>query len=130
MSVSNRKWYNFLVIRVRSALSGGAYRIRMQREDDIMLQLAVCDDEKVLRSDLRKILSTELELCGIDHHIEEFASGEELPSVMATTVAPASAANRQARTVRVEYRGKLMPMRTSSGPTRTICSYSSLVEEV
>lgn len=43
-----------------------------------MLQLAVCDDEKVFRSDLRKILSTELELCGIDYHIEEFASGEEL----------------------------------------------------
>lgn len=45
-----------------------------------MLQLAVCDDEKVFRSDLRKILSTELELCGIDYHIEEFASGEELVS--------------------------------------------------
>lgn len=34
MSVSNRKWYNFLVIRVRSALSGGAYRIRMQRAEE------------------------------------------------------------------------------------------------
>lgn len=43
-----------------------------------MLQLAVCDDEKVFRSDLRKILGTELELCGIDYHISEFASGEEL----------------------------------------------------
>lgn len=44
-----------------------------------MLQLAVCDDERVFRSDLRKILGTELELCGIDYHISEFASGEELP---------------------------------------------------
>ena len=34
LSVSNRKWYNFLVIRVRSALSGGAYRIRMQRAEE------------------------------------------------------------------------------------------------
>lgn len=34
MSVSNRKWYNFLVIRVRSALSGGAYRIRIQRAEE------------------------------------------------------------------------------------------------
>lgn len=52
--------------------------MRMQREEDTMLQLAVCDDEKIFRSDLRKILGTELELCGIDYHIEEFASGEEL----------------------------------------------------
>ena len=43
-----------------------------------MLQLSVCDDEKVFRSDLRKILGTELELCGIDYHISEFTSGEEL----------------------------------------------------
>lgn len=43
-----------------------------------MLQLAVCDDERVFRSDLRKILGTELELCGIDYHISEFTSGEEL----------------------------------------------------
>ena len=41
-----------------------------------MLQLAVCDDEKVFRSDLRKILGTELELCGIDYHISEFISQE------------------------------------------------------
>ncbi len=43
-----------------------------------MLELAVCDDEKVFRSDLRKILSRELELCGIRYLIREFASGEEL----------------------------------------------------
>ncbi len=43
-----------------------------------MLQLAVCDDEKVYRSDLKRIIGTELQLCGIDYHIEEFSSGEEL----------------------------------------------------
>ena len=43
-----------------------------------MLQLAVCDDEKVFRSDLRKILGTELELCGLDYPISEFTCGEEL----------------------------------------------------
>ena len=43
-----------------------------------MLKLAVCDDEKVFRSDLKRILATELELCGIDYHITEFASGEAL----------------------------------------------------
>lgn len=45
-----------------------------------MLQLAVCDDEKIFRSDLKRIIGTELELCGIDYHIEEFSSGEELLS--------------------------------------------------
>ena len=40
-----------------------------------MLQLAVCDDERVFRSALRKLLGTELELCGIDYHISEFTSG-------------------------------------------------------
>lgn len=43
-----------------------------------MLKLAVCDDEKVFRSDLKRILATELELCGIDYHITEFDSGEAL----------------------------------------------------
>ena len=43
-----------------------------------MLKLAVCDDEKVFRSDLKRILGMELDLCGIDYHITEFASGEEL----------------------------------------------------
>ncbi len=50
----------------------------VQREDYIMLRLAVCDDEKVFRSDLKKIIGTELELCGIDYDIEEFSNGEEL----------------------------------------------------
>lgn len=43
-----------------------------------MLKLAVCDDERVFRSDLKKIISTELDLCGIDHQIIEFTCGEEL----------------------------------------------------
>lgn len=43
-----------------------------------MLKLAVCDDEKVFRSDLKRILGMELDLCGIDYHITEFASGEAL----------------------------------------------------
>ena len=29
-----------------------------------MLKLAVCDDEKVFRSDLKRILGMELDLCG------------------------------------------------------------------
>ena len=29
-----------------------------------MLNLVICDDERTLRNDLRKVLETELELCG------------------------------------------------------------------
>ncbi len=43
-----------------------------------MLKLAICDDEKIFRSDLRKIISTELDLSGIDYQIFEFTCGEEL----------------------------------------------------
>lgn len=43
-----------------------------------MLKLAICDDESVFRKDLRKIISTELDLCGIDYQIIEFTCGEEL----------------------------------------------------
>ncbi len=43
-----------------------------------MLKIAVCDDEKVFRKDLRKIISTELDLSGIGYQISEFSSGEEL----------------------------------------------------
>lgn len=45
-----------------------------------MLHLAICDDEKIYRNDLRKIISTELDLFGIPYHITEYASGEELLS--------------------------------------------------
>lgn len=43
-----------------------------------MLRLAVCDDEKIFRNDLKNILGRELELCGIEYRIEEFSNGEEL----------------------------------------------------
>lgn len=43
-----------------------------------MLKLAVCDDERVFRNNLKKLISTQLELCGIDYHIKEFSCGEEL----------------------------------------------------
>lgn len=43
-----------------------------------MLKLAVCDDERVFRNDLKRIVRTELDLCGIDHDISEFTCGEEL----------------------------------------------------
>lgn len=45
-----------------------------------MLRLAICDDEKIYRNDLHKIISTELDLSGIQYHISEFSSGEELLS--------------------------------------------------
>jgi len=43
-----------------------------------MLKLVICDDEKVYRSDLKKIIGTELELCGTDYQITEFDCGEDL----------------------------------------------------
>lgn len=43
-----------------------------------MLHILICDDEKALRSDLRKITQTCLQLKGLDYRISEFSSGEEL----------------------------------------------------
>lgn len=43
-----------------------------------MLNVVVCDDERIYRNDLKKIIETELDLCGIDHRIHEFSCGEEL----------------------------------------------------
>ncbi|MDO4273256.1 MAG: LytTR family DNA-binding domain-containing protein [Eubacteriales bacterium] len=43
-----------------------------------MLEIAICDDEKQLRTCLGKILEQELDLNGYDHRITEYASGEEL----------------------------------------------------
>ena len=53
---------------IRAALpwAGRIQKPGCVREEYIMLKLAVCDDEKVFRSDLKRILATELELCGID----------------------------------------------------------------
>ena len=43
-----------------------------------MLNLVICDDERTLRNDLRKVLETELELCGQTFKIAEFDCGESL----------------------------------------------------
>ncbi len=43
-----------------------------------MLELVLCDDEKIYRNDLKKILGTDLELSGIDYRVTEFSCGEEL----------------------------------------------------
>ena len=43
-----------------------------------MLELAICDDEKLYRNDLKKILGTRLDLSGIEYRITEFSCGEEL----------------------------------------------------
>ena len=37
-----------------------------------MLNLVICDDERALRNDLRKVLETELDLCGETFKIAEF----------------------------------------------------------
>lgn len=54
------------------------------------------------------------------------ARGEVSPSVMAMVVAPRSLAKLIAWTVRLEYRGKLMPMTASPSPTRSRLSNISL----
>jgi len=43
-----------------------------------MLELVICDDEKSLRTDLKKIIERELDLCGHDCRITEFNCGEDL----------------------------------------------------
>jgi len=43
-----------------------------------MLELVICDDQKLYRNDLKKIISTDLELAGIDYKIYEFDCGETL----------------------------------------------------
>lgn len=45
-----------------------------------MLELILCDDEKIYRKDLNQILSRELDLTGINYKITEFTSGEDLLS--------------------------------------------------
>jgi putative uncharacterized protein (fragment) len=42
---------------------------------DIMVELVLCDDEKIYRNDLKKILGTELELSGINYRVTEFSCG-------------------------------------------------------
>ena len=43
-----------------------------------MLNIIICDDEKVLRSDLKRILEAELGLMGVSYRITEYGSGEEM----------------------------------------------------
>lgn len=43
-----------------------------------MLELVICDDEKLFRHDLKRMLSTDLELSGIEYRIREFTCAEEL----------------------------------------------------
>ena len=45
-----------------------------------MVELVLCDDEKIYRNDLKKILGTELELSGINYRVTEFSCGEDLLS--------------------------------------------------
>lgn len=43
-----------------------------------MLNIAICDDEKKLRKDLRNLIAVQLELTGMDYAIQEFDCGESL----------------------------------------------------
>jgi len=45
-----------------------------------MLKLVICDDEKVYRNDLKRIVGTELDLRGIQYQLLEFGCGEDLAS--------------------------------------------------
>lgn len=45
-----------------------------------MLEVVICDDESLFRSDLKKLLQIELDLCGEEYTITEFDSGEALLS--------------------------------------------------
>ncbi len=47
------------------------------------MEIAICDDEKGLRTGLRKVIETKLQLEGIEYGIEEYASGEALLAGMA-----------------------------------------------
>ena len=42
------------------------------------MRIGICDDEKTLRKDLRKVVEVHLELSGVSYTIEEYDSGESL----------------------------------------------------
>lgn len=44
------------------------------------MRVSICDDEKELRLMLRRVIEKELQLAGIDYHIDEYESGERLLS--------------------------------------------------
>lgn len=47
------------------------------------MEIAICDDEKKLRTGLRNVIETTLQLNGLDYHIREYESGESLLAGMA-----------------------------------------------
>lgn len=49
-----------------------------------MITIAVCDDEKKFRKDLRRLVALQLDLEGFDYRIEEFDSGETLLDACST----------------------------------------------
>lgn len=54
------------------------YDSKWRRRGLAMLNLVICDDEKQLRNDLRRVLETELMLCGEEYRITEYDCGEAL----------------------------------------------------
>ncbi len=49
-----------------------------------MLNLVICDDERTLRNDLRKVLETELELCGQHLRLHNLTAGNHLSVCLMT----------------------------------------------
>lgn len=47
-----------------------------------MFRVCICDDEKIQRTELKSIISTELELRGIDFNVYESEDGEEMISLL------------------------------------------------
>lgn len=42
------------------------------------MKIGICDDEKKLRTSMRKVIGQELQLLGLDYRMQEYGSGEEL----------------------------------------------------
>lgn len=47
-----------------------------------MLHICICDDEKIQRSELKSVISTQLELKGIGFSVDECENGESLKSIL------------------------------------------------
>lgn len=52
--------------------------VRIETVRGNVMRIAICDDEKSLRRDLRRLVEVHLELQGMDYEIEEYTSGETL----------------------------------------------------
>lgn len=48
------------------------------RQEGVLMQVAICDDEKSLRTGLRRVIETKLQLEGVTYEIAEYDSGEAL----------------------------------------------------